>query len=269
MHQALEKYAINSAICIHRLGKLKIGDMAVWVGVNAAHRDAAFQACRFIIDDIKARVPIWKKEFYLDSNSPRWLDLRLMANEFTVLFVMPFYAVVEVCEWGRIRHYFQLMGTPIIERIVNDINHMPNLCENLFICSGKKMYAQLSSHKVDYLDDYLADYQGPLSGLAAALQKISTNQSLNYQWVFSFPCDTLLLPSQTFNLFKDAIEQSPSCDMVYLRGDRDHPLHAAYRVEVAEQLFAYLNQDQRAVMPFIKQLNCQAVEIPKAWQRLP
>ena len=73
MQQALEKYAINSAICIHRLGKLKIGDMAVWVGVNAAHRDAAFQACRFIIDDIKVRVPIWKKEFYLDSNSPRWL----------------------------------------------------------------------------------------------------------------------------------------------------------------------------------------------------
>jgi len=167
---------------------------------------------------------------------------------------------------GQDKALLSANGTPIIERIVNDINHMPNLCENLFICSGKKMYAQLSNHKVDYLDDYLADYQGPLSGLAAALQKISTNQSLNYQWVFSFPCDTLLLPSQTFNLFKDAIEQSPSCDMVYLRGDRDHPLHAAYRVEVAEQLFAYLNQDQRAVMPFIKQLNCQTVEIPKAWQ---
>ena len=74
MQQALDKYAINSAICIHRLGKLQIGDMAVWVGVNAAHRDAAFQACRFIIDDIKARIPIWKKEFYLDSNSPRWLE---------------------------------------------------------------------------------------------------------------------------------------------------------------------------------------------------
>ena len=71
--QALAHYAINSAICIHRTGSLQIGDMAVWVGVNAAHRDAAFQACRFIIDDIKARVPIWKKEFYLDSDSPQWI----------------------------------------------------------------------------------------------------------------------------------------------------------------------------------------------------
>lgn len=156
--------------------------------------------------------------------------------------------------------------TPIIERIVNDIKVAPDHCEKLFICSGKKTYIQLSNHKVDYLDDYLADHQGPLAGLAAAMDKIVLDQSLNFQWVFSFPSDTLLLPSQTFDLLKNAIEQSPSCDMVYLHGDRDHPLHAAYRVDVAEQLFAYLNQGHRAVMPFIKQLNCQTVEIPKVWQ---
>ena len=72
--QALEDYQINSAICIHRTGSLQIGDMAVWVGVNAAHRDAAFQACRFVIDEIKVRVPIWKKEFYLDSEDAKWLE---------------------------------------------------------------------------------------------------------------------------------------------------------------------------------------------------
>lgn len=72
--QALDDYKINSAICIHRIGSLQIGDMAVWVGVNAAHRDAAFQACRFVIDDIKIRVPIWKKEFYLDSDDAKWLE---------------------------------------------------------------------------------------------------------------------------------------------------------------------------------------------------
>lgn len=71
--QAVDDYKINSAICIHRIGSLQIGDMAVWVGVNAAHRDAAFQACRFVIDDIKIRVPIWKKEFYLDSDDAKWL----------------------------------------------------------------------------------------------------------------------------------------------------------------------------------------------------
>ena len=44
--------------------ELAIGEMAVWVGVSAAHRDAAFAACRWIIDEVKARVPIWKHERY-------------------------------------------------------------------------------------------------------------------------------------------------------------------------------------------------------------
>ena len=66
---AVDTYAIQHAYCIHRLGKLEIGDIAVWVGVNSAHRDAAFDACRFIIDNIKKDVPIWKKEFYLDNES--------------------------------------------------------------------------------------------------------------------------------------------------------------------------------------------------------
>lgn len=71
--QAIEKFSIESALCVHRIGELQIGDMAVWVGVNAAHRDAAFLACRYIIDEIKKDVPIWKKEFYTDQNPTAWL----------------------------------------------------------------------------------------------------------------------------------------------------------------------------------------------------
>jgi len=48
----------------HRVGRLEIGDCAVWVGVSAAHRGAAFDACRYVIDELKARLPIWKKEHY-------------------------------------------------------------------------------------------------------------------------------------------------------------------------------------------------------------
>jgi molybdopterin synthase catalytic subunit len=46
--------------------------MAVWVGVSAGHRDAAFAACRYIIDEVKQRVPIWKNEHYADGESG-WL----------------------------------------------------------------------------------------------------------------------------------------------------------------------------------------------------
>ena len=68
-----EQFNIVNALCVHRVGDLSIGETAVWIGVNAEHRDAAFNACRYIIDAIKTRVPIWKKEIYVDGDSG-WLE---------------------------------------------------------------------------------------------------------------------------------------------------------------------------------------------------
>ncbi len=58
---------------MHRIGHLQLGDLAVWCGVSAAHRGAAFDACRYIIDETKARVPIWKKEYYADG-ATQWIN---------------------------------------------------------------------------------------------------------------------------------------------------------------------------------------------------
>ena len=70
--EACSRYDIFDAHCVHRIGELAIGELAVWVGVTAAHRDAAFAACRFIIDQVKARVPIWKHEGYVEGEAG-WL----------------------------------------------------------------------------------------------------------------------------------------------------------------------------------------------------
>lgn len=67
--EATERYGILSAHCVHRTGSLKIGDIAVWIGASAAHRDEAFRACRYIIDEIKHRLPIWKREHYLEGDT--------------------------------------------------------------------------------------------------------------------------------------------------------------------------------------------------------
>jgi molybdopterin synthase catalytic subunit len=67
--EARANFAILDAACVHRVGNLVVGDLAVWVGVSAAHRDAAFAACRFVIDELKARVPIWKRERYEDGEA--------------------------------------------------------------------------------------------------------------------------------------------------------------------------------------------------------
>lgn len=74
---AILREALNDVIdarCVHRVGRLAVGDVAVWIGVIAGHRDEAFRACRDIIDEVKRRVPIWKKEHYADGSS-EWTGL--------------------------------------------------------------------------------------------------------------------------------------------------------------------------------------------------
>ena len=77
--EAKELYPHLQACCVHRSGLLEIGDCAVWVGVAAPHRDEAFKACRYIIDQIKVRLPIWKKEHYVDGDSG-WVNCERCAN---------------------------------------------------------------------------------------------------------------------------------------------------------------------------------------------
>ncbi len=67
--EAQQQFPFLEAACVHRSGLLEIGDCAVWVGVSAKHRDEAFKACRYIIDEIKIRLPIWKKEHYVGGDS--------------------------------------------------------------------------------------------------------------------------------------------------------------------------------------------------------
>lgn len=57
----------------HRVGELEVGDVAIAVAVGAGHRDAAFLACRYIVEEVKRRAPIWKREFYADG-SVGWVD---------------------------------------------------------------------------------------------------------------------------------------------------------------------------------------------------
>lgn len=77
--EAVERFGVTAARCVHRLGELQVGDLAVWVGVSSAHRDEAFRACRYIIDEVKHRVPIWKKEYYVDGDTG-WVNCERCAE---------------------------------------------------------------------------------------------------------------------------------------------------------------------------------------------
>ena len=80
LEAGIERFGLLEAKCVHRVGLLEIGDMAVWVGVISGHRGEAFTACKYIIDEIKHKLPIWKKEFYEDDDSG-WVNCEACAAE--------------------------------------------------------------------------------------------------------------------------------------------------------------------------------------------
>lgn len=70
--EAKERFGANRVRIVHRLGRMEIGETSVAVVVSSPHRNEAFLACRFAIDTLKHKAPIWKKEFYADGSS--WLE---------------------------------------------------------------------------------------------------------------------------------------------------------------------------------------------------
>jgi molybdopterin synthase catalytic subunit len=69
LSEAYAQFPIHAIACVHRTGYLQIGELAVWIGVSATHRQSAFQACEYAIDQLKVRLPIWKKEYYQNGHS--------------------------------------------------------------------------------------------------------------------------------------------------------------------------------------------------------
>lgn len=100
--EAIRRHGALRARCVHRLGKLKVGEAAVWVGVAAPHRAEAFAACRAIIDEIKHRLPIWKKEQYADGDSG-WVNCGHAAGASPQFDYSRQLALPEVGETGQAR----------------------------------------------------------------------------------------------------------------------------------------------------------------------
>lgn len=73
LEETSKKFDITHIHAVHRQGELAMSEPAVVVGVASAHRDAAFKACRYVIDEVKARLPIWKKEYYVDGDT-EWVN---------------------------------------------------------------------------------------------------------------------------------------------------------------------------------------------------
>src|SRR4051812_3223264 len=79
--EALKKFPVRDVRIVHRLGRIEIGESSVFIAVASAHRAAAFDACRWLIDTLKKTVPIWKKEYFEDGAV--WADGEAFPPEIT------------------------------------------------------------------------------------------------------------------------------------------------------------------------------------------
>ena len=77
--EAIERFGVSNACAVHRSGLMEISEAAVVVGVSSPHRAAAFDACRYIIDEVKQRLPIWKKEYY-ENGTAEWVNCQHCAH---------------------------------------------------------------------------------------------------------------------------------------------------------------------------------------------
>lgn len=71
-NEAQTKWGIKKLVAIHRIGNIKVGESSIIIGVSSEHRHEAFEACKYVINNVKTRVPIWKKE--ISRESQKWAD---------------------------------------------------------------------------------------------------------------------------------------------------------------------------------------------------
>ncbi|MEZ5872587.1 MAG: molybdenum cofactor biosynthesis protein MoaE [Nitratireductor sp.] len=79
--QAIERWPLKALVAVHRFGKIAPGGNIVLVVAASAHRQAAFEAASFLMDFLKTRAPLWKKEHLIDGSEGKWVDAREADNE--------------------------------------------------------------------------------------------------------------------------------------------------------------------------------------------
>jgi molybdopterin synthase catalytic subunit len=71
--EARRRWPVERLVMVHRVGRVAVGGVSVWIGVACGHREEAFEACRYLIDRLKKEVPIWKREVW-GSGASTWVD---------------------------------------------------------------------------------------------------------------------------------------------------------------------------------------------------
>lgn len=179
VEEAKKRSPLRKVSVVHRVGWVPIGEVSVVVAVSSAHRHEAFEACRFLIEEIKQKVPIWKR------NLP----------------VVPITGVIlaggRSSRFGSNKAFATYEGIPLIDRVVNV---MSPLFQKLVIVTNNP--AEYERLHLPLLRD-LEPYKGPLGGIYTALRQTSNDT------LFVVGCDMPLLSEE---VIRKIIEQGKGAD---------------------------------------------------------
>ncbi len=240
--EGIEKFGVKEIKIIHRVGDLQIGDVAVWVGVQSAHRAEAFEACQYAIDELKKRAPIWKKEYYANAES-EWVRCHHEEKKVAVIL-----AGGQSKRFGWVDHSWvnypwvshpsdkllvKLNGKTFIEMLIETLGQ----CGFQIIISGpKKKFGPIGLPIIE--DEH--PHEGPLSALSSIWKKISADKILVVAGDMPF-----ITPSVIEALWS----QSRKADITLLEnGEKSSPLPAVYSRKTASAADKLLEKGRRDLM---------------------
>ena len=162
--EAAQKSGAKEVRIVHRVGDLQISDVAVWVGVQSPHRAEAFAACRYAIDELKQRAPIWKKEHYADSGS-EWVACHQEVKTAVIL------AGGQSRRFGSDKLFAELNGKTLVETLIETLKHCGF---QIFISGPKNKFGHLGLPVIE--DEH--PYEGPLCALSGVWKKTTADRIL-------------------------------------------------------------------------------------------
>lgn len=225
--EAVEKFGVADVRISHRVGSLAIGETAVWIGVQSPHRAEAFAACQYAIDNVKHRVPIWKKEYY-DDLTNNWVQCHHNPIKQAVIL-----AGGQSRRFGSDKIWAQIDGVPLIKILIHTLQQ----CGFTVTLSGPHEKLQALGLQV------IAD-ERPLEGPLAALATIFKN--VHAEKILLVACDMpLIAPDVIEHLW----HTGGDADMAVLEGKNGFsPLPGVYDRHTQDKIAQLLKEGRRDLM---------------------
>lgn len=257
--EAQTQWGESLKICVlHRIGKLAVGEVSVAIGVSSPHRDESYQASRYVIEEIKKRAPIWKREFYLDGETEWLKGHALCQHEPSALRIHA--AVLAGGSSVRMKtdkRFLQIQGIPLVDRVI----HLAQEATKSF--GGEVLLCGAVPGRKCIPDSIVG--MGPLAGLLSALKSVTEAESPQDTWLLVLPVDMPLLSFELLHGLTSEVRHASNKEArAVTLGDFEMPfmIQASCAVrKVVEDVIQSKNPSDRSIRAVLKRLKGVEIEL--------